>query len=222
MVGEEGKSGMKPFQVVLLAIISYLMGSISFAYLIGKKLKRIDVKDYGNPGAATVYREVSRPAGALVFILDVAKAIIPVLIAMKIFCPGWEECPNCWPVVLIASLIVVGHNWPIYYRFQGGAGLSCSIGVLLCLLPRELFIVLPIGALAAGIFWKIFAFAKFKSTVPGGAMVGMTILPFLTKFTFHEPPALFILTFILPALAAIKKFPLFKVKILPLFIRQKG
>lgn len=203
-------------RVVLLAIISYLMGSISFAYLIGKKLKGIDVKDYGNPGAATVYREVGQPAGALVLILDVAKAVIPTYIALKVL------HFDCKIVVLIASLTVVGHNWPIYYRFQGGAGLSCSIGVLLCLLPRELFIVLPIGALAAGIFWKIFAFAKFKSTVPGGAMVGMTILPFLTKFTFNEPPALFVLTFILPALAAIKKFPLFKVKILPLFIRQKG
>ncbi len=202
--------------IISLAIISYLMGSISFAYLIGKKLKGIDIKEYGNPGAATVYREVGRPAGALVLILDVAKAVIPTYIVLKVLHFDYKI------VVLIASLIVVGHNWPIYYRFQGGAGLSCSIGILLCLLPRELFIILPIGALAAGIFWKIFAFAKFKSTVPGGAMVGMTILPFLTKFTFHEPPALFTLTFILPALAAIKKFPLFKVKILPLFIRQKG
>lgn len=207
---------MNPFQVVLLAIIGYLMGSISFAYLIGKKLRGIDVKDYGNPGAATVYREVGRPAGALVFVLDVAKAVIPTYIALKVLRLDYKV------VVLVAVLTVIGHNWPIYHRFQGGAGLSCSIGVLLCLLPRELFIILPIGVLAAGIFWKIFAFAKFKSTVPGGAMVGMTILPFLTKFTFNEPPALFVLTFILPALAAIKKFPLFKVKILPLFIRQKG
>lgn len=213
MVEEEG---MRLFQIILLAIISYLMGSISFAYLIGKKLKGIDIKEYGNPGAATVYREVGRPAGALVLILDVAKAVIPTYIALKVLHFDYKI------VVLIASLTVVGHNWPIYYWFRGGAGLSCSIGILLCLLPRELFIILPIGALAAGISWKIFAFAKFKSTVPGGAMVGMTILPFLTKFTFHEPPALFTLTFILPALAAIKKFPLFKVKILPLFIRRKG
>ncbi len=219
---------MKLFEIISLALIGYLLGSISFAYLVGKKLRGIDIKDYGNPGAATVYREVSRPAGALVFILDVAKAVIPILIGMRIFYPEWRifhlagERPNCWSVVLIASLTVVGHNWPIYYRFRGGAGLSCSIGVLLCLLPRELFIILPLGALAAGIFWKIFASAKFKSTVPGGAMVGMTILPFLTKFTFHEPPALFALTFILPALAAIRKLSLFKVKVLPLFIRQKG
>ena len=213
---EEKEEGMKLFEIISLAIISYLIGSISFAYLIGKKLKGIDVKDYGNAGAATVYREVSRPAGALVLILDVTKAIIPTYIVLKMLGLDYKI------VVLIASLTVVGHNWPIYYRFRGGAGLSCSIGVLLCLLPRELFIILPIGALAAGIFWKIFAFAKFKSTVPGGAMVGMTILPFLTKFTFNEPPALFALTFILPALAAIKKFPLFKVKVLPLFKRRSA
>ncbi len=206
---------MKLLETVSLAIITYLLGSISFAYLIGKKLKGIDVKDYGNAGAATVYRAVSRPAGALVLILDVTKAIIPTYIALKVLHLDYKV------VVLIASLTVAGHNWPIYYRFRGGAGLSCSIGVLLCLLPRELFIILPISALAAGIFWKVFAFAKFKSTIPGGAVVGMTILPFLTKFTFHEPSALFALTFILPALAAIKKFPLFKVKVLPLFIRQR-
>lgn len=213
MVEEEEE--MKLLETVSLAVITYLVGSISFAYLIGKKLKGIDVKDYGNAGAATVYREVGKPAGALVLILDVTKAIIPTCIALKVLHLDYKT------VVLIASLTVIGHNWPIYYRFRGGAGLSCSIGVLLCLLPRELFIVIPIGAFAAGIFWKVFAFAKFKSTVPGGAMVGMTILPFLTKFTFNEPPALFALTFILPALAAIKKFPLFKVKVLPLFIRQK-
>jgi len=207
---------MNLLEITSLAIITYLVGSISFAYLIGKKLKRIDVKDYGNPGAATIYREVGRPAGALVFILDVAKAIIPTYIALKILHLDYKI------VVLIASLTVVGHNWPIYYRFRGGAGLSCSIGVLLCLLPRELSIIFPISALAAAVFWKVFAFAKFKSTVPGGAMVGMTILPFLTKFTFHEPPALFTLTFILPALAAIKKFPLFKVKVLPLFKRRSA
>lgn len=206
---------MNSLGIISLAIISYLMGSISFAYLIGKKLKGIDIKNYGNAGAATVYREVSQPAGALVLILDVTKAIIPTYIALKVLHLDYKV------VVLIASLTVVGHNWPIYYRFRGGAGLSCSIGVLLCLLPRELSIIFPISVLAAAVFWKVFAFAKFKSTVPGGAMVGMTILPFLTKFTFHEPPALFTLTFILPALAAIKKFPLFKVKVLPLFIRQR-
>lgn len=207
---------MNPFQVVLLAIISYLMGSISFAYLIGKKIRGIDVKDYGNPGAATIYREIGRPVGILVGILDIAKAFIPTYIALEMLHLDYKI------VVLIASLTVVGHNWPIYYRFRGGAGLCCSIGVLLCLLPRELSIIFPISALAAAVFWKVFAFAKFKSTVPGGAMVGMIILPFLTKFTFHEPPALFALTFILPILAAIRKLPLFKVKILPLFKRRSA
>jgi len=201
--------------IISLAIISYLVGSISFAYLVGKKLKGVDIKKYGNPGAATICREVGWTMGILVGFLDMGKAFIPIYIALKVLHLDYKI------VVLIASLTVVGHNWPIYYRFRGGAGLACSIGVLLCLLPRELAIIFPISALAAAVSWKVFAFAKFKSTVPGGAMVGMTILPFLTKFTFNEPPALFVLTFILPALAAIKKFPLFKVKVLPLFIRQR-
>ncbi len=207
---------MNLLEIISLAIISYLVGSISFAYLVGKKFKGIDVKDYGNAGAATICREVGWTIGILVGILDVGKAFIPTYIALKILHLDYKI------VVLIASLTVVGHNWPIYYRFRGGAGLSCSVGVLLCLLPRELSIIFPISAVAAAVFWKVFAFAKFKSTVPGGAMVGMTILPFLTKFTFHEPPSLFALTFILPALAAIKKFPLFKVKVLPLFKRRSA
>ncbi len=56
--GGQKRSEVNLLHIILLAMVSYLLGSISFAYLAGRKLKGIDVKDYGNPGAATVYREV--------------------------------------------------------------------------------------------------------------------------------------------------------------------
>lgn len=185
-------------KVVLMIVGSYLLGSLLWAYIIAKMVRGIDIRDYGNPGGGTIYRTMGGKWATLVGILDVGKAVIPTLIAMKMF------LPNYWPVVFVAVAAVAGHLWPVFFRFSGGGGLGCSMGILACLLPKELVIVFPFGILAGYIMWKLPIMKKAKSTAPGGGAAALLLLPFLVK-VFDRPEPLFALSLLLLFFAAIRQ-----------------
>ncbi len=185
-------------KVVLMIVGSYLLGSLLWADIIARKVKGIDIRNYGNPGGGTIYRTMGGKWATLVGILDVGKAVIPTLIAMKMFLPDY------WPVVFVAVAAVAGHLWPVFFRFSGGGGLGCSMGILACLMPRELGIVFPFGILAGYIMWKLPIMKKAKSTAPGGGAAALLLLPFMVK-VFHRPEPLFVLSLLLLFLAAIRQ-----------------
>ena len=185
-------------KVILMVVGSYLLGSLLWAYIIAKMVRGIDIRDYGNPGGGTIYRTMGGKWATLVGILDVGKAVIPTLIAMKMF------LPNYWPVVFVAVAAVAGHLWPIFFGFRGGGGLGCSMGILACLLPKELVIVFPFGILAGYIMWKLPIMKKAKSTAPGGGAAALLLLPFMVK-VFHRPEPLFVLSLLLLSFAAIRQ-----------------
>ena len=185
-------------KVVLMIVGSYLLGSLLWADIIARKVKGIDIRNYGNPGGGTIYRTMGGKWATLVGILDAGKAVIPTLIAMKMFLPDY------WPVVFVAVAAVAGHLWPVFFRFSGGGGLGCSMGILACLMPRELGIVFPFGILAGYIMWKLPIMKKAKSTAPGGGAAALLLLPFMVK-VFHRPEPLFVLSLLLLFLAAIRQ-----------------
>jgi glycerol-3-phosphate acyltransferase PlsY len=127
---------MDPLILVLAALVGYLSGSVSYARIIARlvdperKISRIKVSvpgvedDYIESdvvSATTVRLQYGGKYGGIVSLLDMLKAAIPML-AFKLWQPDQ-------PYFLIASLMsVVGHNWPIFYSFKGGRGLSCTIG----------------------------------------------------------------------------------------------
>lgn len=121
-----------------LLVFSYLVGSIPFAYIAGRILKGIDIREFGdkNSGAANAYREISPNAGWAVLVADVLKGAVVTLL-VQVAAPQ--------PVVFLAGLAVVaGHNWPIYIGFRGGRGESTTVGVLLVLLPQAMLALLVI------------------------------------------------------------------------------
>ena len=181
-----------------MVVGSYLLGSLLWAHIIAKMVRGIDIRDYGNPGGGTIARTMGGKWATVVGLLDVAKAVIPTLIAMKMFLPDY------WPVVLVATAAVAGHLWPIFFGFSGGGGLGCSVGILACLLPKELGIVLPFGILAGYIMWKLPIMKKAKSTAPGGGAAALLLLPLMVK-VFDRPQALFVLSLLLLFLAAIRQ-----------------
>lgn len=185
-------------KVVLMIVGSYLLGSLLWADIIARKVKGIDIRNYGNPGGGTIYRTMGGKWATLVGILDVGKAVIPTLIAMKMFLPDY------WPVVFVAVAAMAGHLWPVFFRFSGGGGLGCSMGILACLMPRELGIVFPFGILAGYIMWKLPIMKKAKSTAPGGGAAALLLLPFMVK-VFHRPEPLFVLSLLLLFFAAIRQ-----------------
>ena len=186
-------------KVILMVVGSYLLGSLLWAYIIAKMVRGIDIRDYGNPGGGTIYRTMGKKWAFLVGFLDVGKAVIPTLIAMKMF------LPNYWPVVFVTVAVIVGHNWPVFFKFRGGGGLACSMGILACLMPKALAIVLPFGILAGFIMWKLPIFKKAKSTAPGGGAAALLLLPFMVKIFYRPQEALFVLSLFLLFLAAIRQ-----------------
>ena len=123
---------------LLAAIIGYLVGSISFARLVSRQfapqqdISKIVVEGVDGEGrfesdavSATSVRLHLGPAyGCLAGILDILKAAIPALV-FKLWMP---DTPY---YLLAAGMAVVGHNWPVYYRFHGGRGISPSMGGML-------------------------------------------------------------------------------------------
>lgn len=123
--------------VALLAIIlGYLLGSIPSAYIAGKVLKGIDIREVGNRnmGAQNAFREIGAKAGISVGIVDVSKGAIAVLIAL-----GVDSAQLT--VFLTGLAAVVAHNWPPFLGFRGGRGEATTLGILLILLPREMLIL---------------------------------------------------------------------------------
>jgi acyl-phosphate glycerol 3-phosphate acyltransferase len=129
----------------LTIIISYLVGSIPFGYLIGR-WRGVDVfkAGSGNIGATNVGRVLGRRFGILVFILDFAKGAIPAAAAMVVskFLPS----SNLWlasalPVIAGLSAFL-GHLFPIYLKFRGGKGVATGAGVVTMLLPVPTLVAL--------------------------------------------------------------------------------
>lgn len=111
---------------VLPILIAYLLGSISFSYLLGRLIKGIDIRNHGsgNAGATNTLRVLGVGPGILVLLLDVAKAVIavwiPVLLGLDVV----------WVKVLSGIAVIAGHNWPVFFGFKGGKGIATTIGVM--------------------------------------------------------------------------------------------
>lgn len=115
-------------KLVILCTLSYLLGSISVSYLIGKKYKNIDIREHGsgNIGTTNTFRVLGKKLGVLTFLFDFFKAFIPTIIALKYFYP---ESPE--PGLIVGIFAVLGHNFPVFMNFKGGKGVASSIGVVM-------------------------------------------------------------------------------------------
>lgn len=120
---------------IVLAIGSYLIGSIPAGYLIGRCCG-IDIRQHGsgNIGATNVVRVLGKKWGGLVFVIDFLKGLIPVVIAMQ-----WSRSigivPLSAPGAAAAFMALLGHSFPIWLGFRGGKGISTSAGIIIGLFP---------------------------------------------------------------------------------------
>jgi glycerol-3-phosphate acyltransferase PlsY len=128
---------MNVLKIALLVVMGYLFGAIPFALIISK-IKRVDIRNVGtkNPGAANVFREIGKPYGILVWLLDTAKGACAMLIADKLL------HVHLFYVALVGIAAVAGHCWSMFLGFRGGKGVATSGGVFLYLLPWAFPIVI--------------------------------------------------------------------------------
>src|SRR5262245_5627917 len=115
---------------IIFIIIGYLVGSINSALLVCKAMKLPDPRTAGsgNAGATNVYRTSGRLPAIIVFIGDALIGFVTVLIA------GLLGVNGTW-LALVALAAVVGHVFPLYFKFKGGKGVATAFGAVLALSP---------------------------------------------------------------------------------------
>jgi acyl-phosphate glycerol 3-phosphate acyltransferase len=116
-------------RIILAGAAGYLLGSISPAYILGKAIKRIDVRDLGyrNAGARNVYHLLGIVPAAVTVSVDMGKGVAGLLIAEKLL-----KLPGLW-LFIPAWAAVLGHIFPFCLRFRGGKGMATSVGLYLFL-----------------------------------------------------------------------------------------
>lgn len=141
--------------VFIFPIISYLIGSIPFGYILVKGVKGIDIREHGskNIGATNIWRVAGKPFGIAAFVFDLLKGFIPVLAAYKMYgdpvqTAGANMMPGKSSLAMICGIAaILGHIFPLFLRFRGGKAAATTCGVFLFLSPHALAIAVAVWAL---------------------------------------------------------------------------
>jgi len=172
---------------IIILIVSYILGSIPFGYLITKISTQKNLLEIGwkkNSGS-NVYKNVGKWQGVATFVLDVAKGYFAVYLPISFGLPVEIQ-------VACAILAVIGHNWSIFLGFSGGRGLATLIGVLLIFNPIYLAIVL-IPCIIFTIIWTasigtllsfltgIFLSLSISEYALPGIILSIALIPVLIK-----------------------------------------
>lgn len=187
-------------RIISVIIGSYLIGSISLAYLVTKLLKGIDIRKIGtgNSGAANVFYEVGHLPGILVGVLDVLKGILPIWLALILNVPEIV-------IVIAAVSVVLGHNWSIFLRFQGGAGFAPILGIAFFLVPRAIIIAGLGSFMISYLSSLISACRRCVKKLSTGIALTLISLPILV-WLFKEPTYKIYLFIFLAVALFLKRF----------------
>lgn len=141
--------------LLLVILLSYLIGSVPFALIVGKVFKNIDIRNYGsgNLGSTNAMRVLGLPLGLLVQILDIAKGVAAVLIVPYIFYtqlpfPNTTGFEDITLVKIIAGVsAVLGHTFSVFVDFKGGKGINTALGMLITIAPVDTLISVAVFVL---------------------------------------------------------------------------
>lgn len=145
---------------IIALLASYLIGSIPTAYLFGRILKGIDIRQVGsgNVGATNALRVLGRGAGISVLLLDIFKGFAVVVFLGSYFAGKSVWLPKQNLCLLMGLSCICGHNWTIFLQFKGGKGIAATFGVLLGLGLKVAGLNLVIGLLILVWFLVFFSF----------------------------------------------------------------
>ncbi len=188
-------------ECAIVAIIAYLIGSINFSVILSKKMAGFDVREKGsgNAGTTNMLRSVGKKAAAITLVCDILKGVIAILIAMlmnKIF-------PNSNGALLVqiaGVAVILGHTFPIFFKFKGGKGVATSLGVLImsnwqigliCLVFALILIILTqmvsVGSIAAAILYPVLTiFIPQNYILPGNYIIYSVVLAVIIVFNHRE------------------------------------
>jgi len=184
--------------VIMLAVLSYLLGSIPTAIIAGKVIKNIDIREHGsgNAGATNVFRVLGWQAGLIVLSIDMLKGFLAAWLFIRLFPDIWSgaEMRIYWQM-MAGTFAIVGHIWTVFAGFKGGKGVGTAAGVFIGLQPFPVLICILV-------FIIIVAVTRYVSL---GSISGAILLPVILSVQkiFHTsevPLAVLILSVLLALL----------------------
>ncbi len=190
---------MPVLNVVGAVIVSYLIGAIPTAYIFGRALKGIDIRQHGsgNVGATNAFRILGKGPGTAVLLLDVLKGAVVTSLVADLF--GQTD-----PLmrVILGIIVVCGHNWTVFLNFKGGKGIATSLGVLIGL-------TIAIASIRPVVLYTFFSWIVtffVSGYVSLASIIAAIILPVLALI-FPQPFAVIMLSVILCVFVVLRHRP---------------
>ncbi len=184
---------------IVIALISYLLGSLNFGVILSNKIENDDVRNYGsgNAGTTNMLRNYGKKAAFFTIVGDMLKVFAAIFIALQIisYTPMLMSEIDSSPLGAInlnmfiksfaGFFCVLGHIYPCYFKFKGGKGVATSGGMVFAIDWR-------IGLILVAVFILIVAVTKYVSL---GSIIMALLYPVLI-FVLHKSPALTIIALV--------------------------
>lgn len=172
--------------LVIIAILSYLIGSIPTSILISRGVKGIDIRKHGsgNAGGTNVFRVLGWKYGILTIILDALKGAVAVILVARLYF-GDFPFPNATPfddftlVQIIAGIsAVIGHVWTIFADFKGGKGIATSLGFLIAIITVDMLF-------AVAVFFIVVTISRYVSLGSIAAAISVPLIMIVRENIFN-------------------------------------
>ncbi|TSA83811.1 hypothetical protein FNU79_11280 [Deinococcus detaillensis] len=145
--------------VFLVLLSAYLLGSVVFG-VIYSHLRGDDVRGRDMPGGSGMFRQYGLVPAVTISVLDILKGVLAAYLALH-FAPGWE-----WAAMF---LVIIGHCYPVFFRFNGGGGIAPMLGALLIVAPKTLLLM---------VLLSLIVMPLYKATIQ--KRVGLNAIPFMS------------------------------------------
>ena len=151
-----------------IVLLSYLIGSVPFAYIVAR-IYGVDLTKVGsgNIGATNVWRSVGQVEGTAVFLLDFLKGYAAVTIAKRL-----DLAPLA--IIICAAAVILGHTFSVFLRFKGGKGVATGLGVVFGIAPYNFLLCFALGL-------GIIAMTGYVSLASITGALFLTMLMFTTR-----------------------------------------
>lgn len=176
---------------IITVIAAYLIGSINFAVIFTKLFTKRDVRDFGsgNAGATNVMRVGGFWPGTLTFLCDALKGYAACMLGKLIFEYIGNNEPAVWALPIYGAYIcgvacMLGHVFPIFFKFRGGKGVATSVGIFAVCCPIAIISGLACFALLL-LISKIVSLSSLAATI---VVVGLSVILAKTDGGAHIIP----------------------------------
>lgn len=168
---------MQAVYMILYIVAGYLIGSIPPAYILGRIIKKTDIRNHGsgNVGFTNALRVLGVVPGIIVLIFDIAKGFLPVwLIGYLGLFAGTDGggVSVDLSMALCGIAVICGHNWPLYIGFRGGKGVATGCGIFLAMAPAATGLCI--------LLWIIMM--ALSNIVSLSSIIAVSALPFIMLF----------------------------------------